>query len=181
MRTNSENILEIGVGNKTVSDYLKRRGLKVTTCDYDRRLSPDVVADVRKLPFDANFFDLIYACEVLEHIPFDDFKNVLKDLHRITKRYVIISVPYPRMYFGASFRFPFIKRILRKESIEVNLGIDIPTKIVAGEHFWEIGRKEYPLRRIRKELRKHFRIVKEKRGLPHPVHYFFMLEKRRPS
>lgn len=177
LKTNAKKILEIGVGNKTVYDYLKRRDYDITTCDYDEKLSPDIVSDIRNLPFKANTFDLISACEILEHIPYSDFKRVLEDLHKITKKYIIISVPYPRVYFGASLRFPLIKQVLNKESIEINLGFNFPFKNKPGEHFWEIGRRGYSIRKIRNDINKHFKIIIEKRGLPHPVHYFFILEK----
>src|SRR5438874_10919618 len=62
-------VLEIGIGNGTVSSILRARGLDVVTADIDRELRPDVVADIRKLPFENGSFDGVLACEILEHIP----------------------------------------------------------------------------------------------------------------
>jgi len=45
------NILEIGVGNGLVCNYLKQRGFKVTTLDIDERLNPDQVGSVLAIPF----------------------------------------------------------------------------------------------------------------------------------
>ena len=78
LRTNPRTVLEVGVGNKIVSNYLREYGVKVKTCDFDKGLKPDVVADVRKLPFRDREFDTVIAFEVLEHLPFEDFETALK-------------------------------------------------------------------------------------------------------
>src|SRR3989344_3771112 len=44
-------ILEIGTGGGVVSNQLKKMGFLVTTVDFDQSLKPDIVGDVRKLPF----------------------------------------------------------------------------------------------------------------------------------
>jgi SAM-dependent methyltransferase len=64
-----QSILEVGVGNKTLTNYLKQYGYSVTTCDFDKKLAPDYVADIRALPFEDASFDAVLAFEVLEHLP----------------------------------------------------------------------------------------------------------------
>jgi ubiquinone/menaquinone biosynthesis C-methylase UbiE len=176
---NPNKILEIGVGNKTVSDYLKRHEFNIKTCDIDKKLNPDVIGDIRKLPFKKNAFDLILASEILEHIPYDDVEKALKELHRVTKKYVIISVPYSQIYFGCSITFPLISRIFNKEFFNLFIGVPSRTKIkFDGEHYWELGRKGYSIKKVRKDISKYFNIIEEKRALPYPIHYFFVLEKK---
>jgi ubiquinone/menaquinone biosynthesis C-methylase UbiE len=172
-----KNVLEIGVGDGVVSTYLKNKKIAVTTCDISPKLNPDCVADVRKLPFKDNSFDLILICEVLEHIPFKDLDIALAELYRVTKKHVIFSVPYSRIYFSVTFIFPFIKRIFRKEIFNVFVGMPSHSKIGSGSHKWEIGRRGYPIQRIRKHISIYFRTLSEKRAVLHPVHYFFILEK----
>ena len=75
-----KSVLEVGIGNKTVSNYLKTNGFKVTTCDFDKSLKPDKVADVRNLPFNKNQFDVVLCSEVLEHIPLKDVHKALSEL-----------------------------------------------------------------------------------------------------
>jgi len=114
-------ILEIGIGNKTVSDYLKRHGFNVVTCDFDSKLKPDVIADVRKLPFKKSEFDLVLACEILEHIPYTDVRKALEEINKVTSKYAIISVPYSQIYFGCSITFPLISPLLQKKiSLTIN-------------------------------------------------------------
>ena len=86
-------ILEIGIGNGTVSSVLRARGLDVVTTDIDRELRPDVVADIRKLPFEDGSFDGVLACEILEHIPWDDLPLAFRELRRVARSWVVFSVP----------------------------------------------------------------------------------------
>lgn len=180
---NARNVLEIGVGNKTVSNYLRHHGVKIDTCDFDASLEPDYVADIRKLPFEDGAYDVITACEVLEHIPWEDVDRALSELNRISGRHVIISIPYAAASFEIAVRFPLIGRLLKKTFI--NPFFRIPYFFSAlkfsGEHYWEMGRKGYPSNKIRKAFGKYFRIVKEVR----PIlisgvsrHYFFILGKK---
>lgn len=171
-------ILEIGVGNKTVSNYLKHNGFDITTCDYDKNLEPDYVADIRELPFEDNSYDVVMACEIIEHLPWDDVAVVLKELHRVTSKYVVISVPYTSVYFEIAIRFPFFNKIFKRPCLDLFLRLPLAIfKTYSEHHQWEIGTKGCSLRRLRKALKKYFRIVQEVRPLLNPRHYFFVLEK----
>jgi SAM-dependent methyltransferase len=172
-------ILEIGIGNKTLSDYLTRRGVEVTTCDFNEDLEPDYVADIRKLPFENNSFEAVAAFEILEHLPWDQSQVALKELHRVSKRHVIISVPRICFYFEMALRFPLINKIFKRTYLD--FFVHIPFSFFQKcppFHEWEIGRTHYPLRKIRTALRKHFNIRKEVRPILNPLHYFFILEKK---
>ena len=175
-----ETILEIGKGNGTVSDYLKKLDYKVTTCDFDENLKPDYVVDVRKLPFPDNSFDAILAYEVLEHLPFEDFEKALGELGRVSKKIVLISLPYRSTGFEWIFKFPLIKTLFKKDFFD--LFLRIPLKFggieVSGQHYWEIDGGQYPIRKIRKFLKKNFLILKELRRPLNHYHYFFTLEKK---
>jgi hypothetical protein len=74
-KAKAKKILFIGVGDGLVSDYLKKiPEMEIVTYDIDPALHPDVVGDVRRLNFKDNEFDLVAAFEVLEHIPFKEFR-----------------------------------------------------------------------------------------------------------
>ncbi|MEM2211638.1 MAG: class I SAM-dependent methyltransferase [Nitrososphaerales archaeon] len=176
---NVKKILEVGIGNKTASNYLKQRGLNVTTCDIDKRKEPDCVADIRQLPFKDNSFDAIMAYEVLEHLPWDNIDQVLEELKRVTKRYVVISIPYSSHHFEFIFKFPLMRKLIKRDFIDIFFRIPFPVRDIRGEyyHCWEIGRKSYPMQKFRKLLKKKFRIIGEVRPLLHSYHHFFILEK----
>lgn len=172
--------LEIGVGNRTVSNYLKEHGYTLTTCDIDPDLKPDYVADIRSLPFDDNSFDAVLAYEVLEHLPWTEVPTALKELHRVSKKYVLISVPYSCLAFELTVYFPFIKRLLNKPFIDLiflRLPYFFRKMEFDGEHYWEMGKKGFSIYAVRDILRKDFTIHKEIRPTLKPIHYFFILQK----
>ncbi|NOY35618.1 MAG: class I SAM-dependent methyltransferase, partial [bacterium] len=86
-----EKVLEIGIGNGTVADYLRKRS-SIVTMDIDKELNPDIVGDVLNIPFENKEFDVVLCAEVLEHLPFEYFEKALKEIRRVGKR-AIISLP----------------------------------------------------------------------------------------
>lgn len=167
-----KNVLEIGVGNKTVSNYLKNQGLEITTLDIDEKLKPDIVGDILKIPLGDDSFDVVLCAEVLEHIPFEDFEKGLIELRRVTRKYVVLSLPHFGPPIKLSFKAPLIK--------EVKVAFKIPLPIkhkLDGGHYWEIGKKIYPLAKIKKIIKQYFKITKEFIPFENQYHHFFILEK----
>lgn len=173
-----DQILEIGVGDGTLSTLLKHQGFRIKTCDFDQKLKPDYVEDIRQLHFSKNSFDLVIAFEVLEHIPFEDFKKALKELHRVCSKRTIISIPYYTIsVYGMLKLLPFVKpnlfliRLIEKFFIRHKFN---------GQHYWVMGKQGFSRRRIRKILNEcGFKIRAESSPKLNPVHYFFVLEKIR--
>jgi hypothetical protein len=173
-RLNPKRILEIGGGNKMVSNYLKSLGLNVTTFDFDKNLKPDVVGDITEISkyFDKEEFDVVCCFEVLEHIPFEEFDKSLREIKKITKRFFIFSVPQASLKISFGFKFPLIKR----KDFLISFPLPVKHKF-DGEHFWELGKRGYSLEKIRKNIKRHFKIVKEVRPRLNPYHRFFVLKK----
>ncbi|MDO8467166.1 MAG: class I SAM-dependent methyltransferase [bacterium] len=172
-------VLEIGKGNGFYSDYMKKLGYQVSTCDFDKDLSPDVVADIRKLPFPDNSFDLVTAFEVLEHLPFEDVEVALAELKRVSSGKVLISVPYKSTYFEMVLKFPFVRTILRRMFLDIHFRIPLVFGgiKVSGQHYWEVDLFKTPLRKVRKVIRKFFAIEKEVSPVLDHYHRFFVLKK----
>ena len=63
--------------------------------DIDPRTNPDVVGDVRILPFEDCFADVVYASHILEHFSFKETIRILKEWTRVLKvgGKMIIVVP----------------------------------------------------------------------------------------
>ncbi|VVB75967.1 Methyltransferase domain protein [Candidatus Tiddalikarchaeum anstoanum] len=177
IKTKPGKVLEIGIGNKTVCNYLKESGFDITTCDIDKNLKPDKVGDIRKIPFGNNSFDTVIACEILEHIDFHEVETALKELRRVSKHNVIISIPYSCAYFEnlTRLRIPLI-------NLKLNMAVRIPYWSKSfkknKEHYWEMGRKEYSKAKIKGLLKKFFNIKKEFQPVLNSYHYFFILEKK---
>jgi len=174
-----ETVLEVGVGNGMVSDYLKKLKFKVTTVDLDEQLKPDYVADVRSLPFKDNTFDVVMAYEVLEHIPFEEFESSLSELRRVSKKYILISLPYRSTGFEIMLKFPFMRTILQRHFVDLFLRIPLRFRgfKASGQHHWEIDWRRYSLRKVRKAIQRHLTVAKEVRPVFNSYHYFFVLEK----
>lgn len=172
--------LEIGVGNKTVANYLKHHGVAVDTCDIDANLRPDYVGDVRSLPLRDDSYDMVIACEVLEHIPWSGVERALSELYRTSRRFVVLSLPHASASLDLILRNPLPMRMLKTPFFGLSLRMPLffTRTDSPGEHHWEIGRRRYSARRVRRVLRKHFTIRREVRPILHPYHHFFVLEKR---
>ena len=166
-------ILEVGIGNSFVSNYLKDRGLKVTTLDIEPELKPDIVGDVTALPCQDNEYDLVICSEVLEHIPFEKFPIALKEINRTTKKYVIISLPHWGWTFYSILKVP----LLRKVSWMIKIS-GLKKHIFDGDHYWEIGKRGFKLSKVRNLMEKSgFRIIRDYIRPESPFHHFFILEK----
>lgn len=169
-------VLEIGPSHGLVTEYLRKFGVKVTTLDYKAEYKPDVVGDVRVLPFPDNTFDMAIACEVLEHMPFEDTLKALGEMRRVARRTVLVSVPDARRtLMSLRLKLPLFK--------EMNMAIRCPAftrQIVTAEHghHWEIGKMGSPLRRVRAAIAGTGFRIRRCGSLPDtPRNYYFLLEK----
>jgi SAM-dependent methyltransferase len=69
-----------------------------------------VVADARRLPFEDGRFDLVIACEVLEHLP--DPEHALAECARVSRRHVLASVPWEPWWRGLNLlRGAYVRRL----------------------------------------------------------------------
>ncbi len=185
-----ESILEVGIGTNFVSDYLKKYDFNLTTLDISRKIynrhHPDIVGNIFYIPFKDASFEVVIACEVLEHQPFNKFKEGLEELYQVSASHVIISIPDVR--FCLKLNFELIKFLELKKLITIPLnkfifrsglynlidGIEKPT---LNSHYWEIGRKEYSLEKIKRVIEEQgFKIEKNYRihGIKH---HMFILKK----
>lgn len=167
-----EKVLEIGVGDKTVSNYLKNQGINIATLDIDEKLKPDFIGNVLKMPFPDNSFDVLLCAEVLEHLPFEDFEKGLRELKRVTKKYVVLSLPH----FGYTIKFSFKIPLLKEKKFAIKIPIPIKHRF-NGEHYWEMGKRGYTLKRVKGIIKKYFKIKKEFIPFENQYHHFFVLEK----
>lgn len=91
-------VLDVGCGNGILTDQLRdtRRmmGVDRSWSALQWVKSPHAQADVTQLPFQTGSFDGLVCMEVLEHLPLPVFEKALTELVRVTRRYLLITVPY---------------------------------------------------------------------------------------
>jgi ubiquinone/menaquinone biosynthesis C-methylase UbiE len=171
-----QNVLEIGVGNSLVAGYLKRRGINIVTLDIDASLCPDSVGSVLQIPFPDGAFAAVACFEVLEHLPYQVFPVALGELYRVSSEYVIISVPDHTRAYRFNIQIPKLGEIRK---LIVIPKLNPPRHTFNGQHYWEIGKAEYPLRRIMRDMEEMgFDILGSYRIFESPKYHFFILRKR---
>jgi len=175
IKLNPKTVLEIGVGNGFVSKYLKERKVNILTLDIDKRLNPDVVGSVLNMPFSDELFDVVACYEVLEHLPFENFSKALSEIFRVSKSYAILSLPDASRVYCIYIHIPKIgifKKLIPLPKLKPSV------HKFDGEHYWEIGKAEYPLSKIINEVQKAgFKVEKTYRVFENPYHRFFILRK----
>lgn len=176
LESDPKTILEVGMGNGLVSEYLKRNGAVVTTLDIDANLKPDVLGSVTAIPLPEASFDCVLAAEILEHLPFKDLGIALAELGRVSKGTVIISVPDSRhTLFYLGLKLPFLGRrdfFIKKQSSKEH--------VFDGQHYWEMGKRGYSYEAIEKVIpASGFAIKKHFVPFDCPTKHFFVLEKSR--
>ena len=172
-----ETVLEIGPGDYVFANYLKQNtNIKYTSVDFAEDLKPDIVADLRKLPLSENSHDIVCAFEVLEHLPFTEFETNIKELLRVAKKNVVISLPHWGRSFAFTFQIPFLKTIKFNFKLPYKY-FNIP-HVWDGEHYFEIGKENYPLALVSEKIwSAGGKIIKDYVPTENTYHHFFVIEK----
>ena len=174
---NPESILEIGVGSKTLVNYLRQHNQTIYSCDIDKTLEPDYVGDIRNLPFKDNEFDVVCAFQILEHIPWEDVPKALSELRRVSKNHVVISIPFTAVTIEIILKSSIFMHLFGLWSFKFLINLEFITKKwkYNGEHYWEMGKKNYPRKMVRNLIKQYFNISEEKK-VELSYQYFFILE-----
>lgn len=90
-------ILDAGCGDGAVLDRLPRRDLTVgidfSLAGLRRVHAPAACASIDAMCFADHAFDLVIATEVLEHLPQHTLARAVREIARVARRHIIISVP----------------------------------------------------------------------------------------
>src|ERR1035437_6082749 len=98
-----DSILDVGCGEGFTLNRLKEKGIgkKLEGLEYlkaaielGKKTYPDIKiiqGSIYELPYKDNLFDLVLCTEVLEHL--EEPEKALKELVRVSKKYLVISVP----------------------------------------------------------------------------------------
>jgi hypothetical protein len=136
------NILEVGIGNGFVSDFLKKAGMDVTTVDINPALAPDYVGgfDDLDILLEGKKFEVVLCAEVLEHLPFAEFEKHVKSLFDSSEKYVFITIPRAqKTILDIRVNFTLRAKIFQIENWMPWLFYSFPKKKISKLHHWEIN------------------------------------------
>lgn len=171
-------IVEVGIGNGFTSTFLKRAGFEVVTVDINPDLEPDICAPVSELPnaVGGRRFDLAVCCEVLEHMPFEQFEESIRALRAVSDRAYLTLPTFKQTYgVGGLLFLPKMPRIL------LNHYVEIPRfkKRELLEHCWEVGSMPETSRcSVIQIMKKHYKHVRCRRFALNPYHLAFFASDR---
>jgi SAM-dependent methyltransferase len=176
-------VLEVGPGRGVFAVMFRQLcGAAVVTLDIDSTLRPDVIGSVFELPFGEGAFDAAACFQMLEHLPFDRFVPALREMRRVAR--VGMALSLPDCSLALTFRFGI--RNPRKDGWVGAWTVQPSTwalrrfKTVPNSagHYWEIGRHGTPLSVVRRAIAEGgWRIEKEFRTAENAYHRFFVLKK----
>lgn len=96
-------LLDVGTGNGAFLRFLEERRPEISVTGVERaRAAIDAAlchAEIRqgsidRLPFETGSFDVVTALEVVEHLPFKTYGSALRELERVARKWIIVSVPF---------------------------------------------------------------------------------------
>lgn len=165
-------MLEVGVGSGIMGVLCRDMGIHYRSVDRAEDLGPDMVASVQEIPLPDRSVDLACAFQVLEHLPYDDSRQGFRELCRVSRRDVLVSLPNARWGLSAIFVLPILGTLhALAPSPLPPLGKMIPS------HRWEIGRPGFPLRRIVADFGSEARLLRTFRVPENPYHQFFHFQR----
>ena len=172
MNLGPESVLEVGHGDGVLGHYLRENvHIEYKSLDIAEDLAPDILGSVEDIPLPDDSFDIVCAFEVLEHMPFEQFARNVSEMKRVARKYVVISVPHFGPMLRLAFKVPFFPYI------DLSYKIPFPRKhVFNGQHYWEVGKRGYPTKRVTSELKKFGTLVKHFVPNDAPYHHFFILD-----
>jgi ubiquinone/menaquinone biosynthesis C-methylase UbiE len=171
METNSKSFLNVGSANFILKQLLEKQNRSVLDLDIDFLTKPDIIGALPFLPFPDKSLDVVMCFQMLEHLPFNNLGSCIKEIKRIAKEYILLSLP-DRTRSKSQIAMYFIYRILKHPLYWRKYQL-IP---IFKEHFWEIGHSNITEDTLLCVIRKEgLEVVKHFRNPYYSYHHFFVL------
>jgi hypothetical protein len=144
-----QSVLEVGVGGGVVTAALRAMGIAVTTFDVQPELGPDILGSVTNIPCEDNSYDVALCCQVLEHLPFDQFGPALGELRRVVRSGLVLSLPDVTRHHFVAMKLPKLPKFQWSWSLPHIRPEKMPqSPFDRAGHYWEIGFAGYPSKRV---------------------------------
>ena len=127
-------VLDVGCGDGTLISLLgtkySKAGLDISYNALQRAKDIQrVQASVGAIPLLKNSFDLVLCTEVIEHLGRNEYESTVKEIQRIAKRYIIVSVPYLEDLASKETRCPNCKYIYHIHLHLRDFNLDLLSKL----------------------------------------------------
>ncbi len=79
--------------------------------DVDKKTRPNYLGDISDPRFVNSIresFNVIFCCQVLEHMPFSKVRRAIDNIFSLKPELVVLSIPDNRKFFRLGFHIPFI-------------------------------------------------------------------------
>ncbi|WP_339138116.1 MAG: class I SAM-dependent methyltransferase [Candidatus Electrothrix sp. GW3-4] len=172
IRLKPERVLEIGPGLDVFKNTAGLYGVKVETLDIDPELKPDHVGSATALPFDDNSFDVVCAFQMLEHLPYETALQAFREMTRVSRGHIVISLPDAKPVWRYLFYLPKIGNF---DWLLPRPFARMKTHHFDGEHHWEINKRGYPLEMLLRDLCEISEVIYTYRVKEKPFHRFLVL------
>lgn len=94
-------LCDIGCGNGLFLDAVRDSFVdKIELCGVERSLNAIsrvnhkvIESDIAQIKIDDRSFDCVTALEVIEHFTYDDYTDCMREIARISAKYILITVP----------------------------------------------------------------------------------------
>ncbi|MBM1142751.1 hypothetical protein ASALC70_04058 [Alcanivorax sp. ALC70] len=140
-----DKVLEIGAGAGVFKQVAGCYGVSVESLDLDPELKPDHIGSADELPFSDDEYDVVCAFQMLEHLPYEVSLRAFREMCRVARRKVVISLPDALTLWPFSFYLPKFGQVW----------FFLPRPVLGrkphhfdGQHHWEINKKGFPVSRI---------------------------------
>lgn len=173
MQLRPRTLLEVGIGNGVFLGILRGLGVNAYGMDIDPDLQPSLCGSVLAIPLHNAAVDVAVACQILEHLPFESFVPAVRELARVSRKGVVISLPESGNA-AVAVTLPFVRK-LRFAFRAIPWSA---THRFDGQHHWEINKRGYSRKRILAAMNEGGLACERTWLNPYnPYHRFFLLRK----
>lgn len=124
----AEKIIDIGSGPGIMSSRIPPFH-KVLCMDLDERIvkttsKPWCIGNITEIPLEDNAADLVMACDVLEHLTTEELGTAIKEIQRVSRRYIYVQVPFNEALPAGMLTCPYCHHVwhinYHKQSFDID-------------------------------------------------------------